>query len=265
MDKKTVSNALGELIKDLMTELDFLHEREKPDKSIECKTERGTPRFYIYDKKKKSKSYLNAGDEKTLRTYCQERYCRKLEQQLPGQITRLEKIEKTLGNVRDEQALFEELPEPVRRYAVPRLNRKQELIEGFYTEGRFADHNPYPKGEQYETDNGDFVRSKSELIIANMLHGMGIHYDYERVVYLKNGSRKYPDFTILNLKTGKKIIWEHFGRLDDEKYLNENLKKIEEYHRYGYIQGRNLIMTFESKERPLSTLHIRALIEQFLK
>ena len=60
------------------------------------------------------------------------------------------------------------------------------------------------------TSDGRRVRSKSELIIAEVLISMGIPFRYE---YPKTIGKilVHPDFTCLNVRTRKEFIWEHFG------------------------------------------------------
>ncbi len=262
MNLNEIKKMLKLQIKEMNLQLSEVSEREKPEGVLCCRIQEGVPRYYI--RKGNHEKYIRLGDEQTLRDYCQERFCRKLEQELPGQIKKLERVEQLLEKAKDEKDFYEELSEPIKKYAVPETSRQKEMIEGFYMDGRYADHNTYHKTDENRTEKGDIVRSKSELIIANMLYRRNIPYDYERVLYLKKGNKKYPDFTILNTNTGKLWIWEHFGRMDDPEYLNSNLEKINDYHKSGYIQGKNLIMTFETKEKPLSTVNVSNLIEQFL-
>lgn len=63
----------------------------------------------------------------------------------------------------------------------------------------------YEENLKFETDNGEMVCSKSEVIIANILHQYKdkILYKYERPLHLlANGQEKvvYSDFTILNIE-----------------------------------------------------------------
>ncbi len=60
----------------------------------------------------------------------------------------------------------------------------------------------------HKTKRGEMVRSKSEVIIANMLFDADINYLYEEPLQLKDGSIRSPDFTIS--KNGKTFYWEHF-------------------------------------------------------
>jgi len=66
------------------------------------------------------------------------------------------------------------------------------------------------------------VRSKSEVIIADRLFINAIPYEYERGLIVKIPKTAEcpetemvwnPDFRVLNVRTGKEYIWEHFGRM----------------------------------------------------
>lgn len=118
------------------------------------------------------------------------------------------------------------------------------------------------KAEQFESNplhtenlliraaDGTMVRSKSESMIASELFANTIPYRYECAMEIE-GYLVYPDFTIRHPMTGKVYIWEHFGMIDNEEYLERTLKKIRIYLRNGYIPGMNFIMTFETKQNPL--------------
>lgn len=60
------------------------------------------------------------------------------------------------------------------------------------------------------------VRSKSEVIIANLLHQAGIPLTYEEPLYAEDGRFFLPDFTLR--VGGEKYFWEHWGMLLDEGY-----------------------------------------------
>lgn len=128
--------------------------------------------------------------------------------------------------------------------------------------------NPFhPENLRFETDQGEIVRSKSEMIIANLLfqHKEDLLYKYERPLsVIMNGRLKsiYPDFTILNLHTGDILYWEHAGRLDDDVYANEFTKKLNTYSANQLLPGRDIILTFETSETPLDTSLVRQLIRQ---
>lgn len=69
----------------------------------------------------------------------------------------------------------------------------------------------------HRTSRGEFVRSKSELAIAEKLNGMGIAYVYEQPLQL-DGRMRWPDFTIVDDDSGVTYYWEHLGMLSDPQY-----------------------------------------------
>jgi hypothetical protein len=75
------------------------------------------------------------------------------------------------------------------------------------------------------TSRSEAVRSKSEVIIANLLHEKNIDYHYEHPLEL-GGIVKYPDFTIEDDDTGITYYWEHCGLLHDPSYRRRWNEKI---------------------------------------
>ncbi len=127
----------------------------------------------------------------------------------------------------------------------------------------------YPENLRYETEQGDMVRSKSEVIIANILYRnrRDILYKYERPLeVVENGRQKtiYPDFTILNKHTGKVTYWEHAGRMDDSHYANEFVKKMNTYIENDLLLGRDVVISFESLINPLDIKVVKRLVKQII-
>ncbi len=131
------------------------------------------------------------------------------------------------------------------------------------------------KSKEYKpmsiTDDIDFcsnrgirVRSKSELIIANILEQQNVPYRYEYPITLKNIGMVRPDFFCLNVRTRQELIWEHFGMMDNIAYANKNIAKIASYEQSGYYPGKNMIMTFETSQHAISSNIIKAMIENYL-
>jgi len=84
------------------------------------------------------------------------------------------------------------------------------------------------------TSRGEAVRSKSEVIIANLLHAKGIDYSYESPLEL-DGIVKYPDFTIEDDNTGIAYYWEHCGLLYDPAYNHRWQQKQKWYSEHGIL------------------------------
>jgi len=95
----------------------------------------------------------------------------------------------------------------------------------------------------HRTEKGELVRSKSEVIIANMLYSHHIDYAYEREVVFDNGITVHPDFIIYDEINGKEWFWEHCGMLEDPGYFRNWKRKEQTYKNNGIIENDNLIIT----------------------
>jgi len=115
-----------------------------------------------------------------------------------------------------------------------------------------------------ETDRGEMVRSKSELLIANTLNRLCIPYKYECPIEI-GSITIHPDFTIINPDTGRIYYWEHLGMADDRQYMNDAIKRLQLYEECGIALGHNLILTFETQSNPLNTRRIETAIKLYVK
>ena len=119
------------------------------------------------------------------------------------------------------------------------------------------------------TAKGECVRSKSEIIIADVLASLGIPYRYEfphelKCVESSRCVKVYSDFTCLNVRTRKEFVWEHFGMMDDAEYAQNAVVKIEMYQNSGYFLGDNFIFTMESRDKPLNSQMVQKLAKKYL-
>ena len=110
--------------------------------------------------------------------------------------------------------------------------------------------------------NGQKVRSKSEAIIATMLHVNKIPFHYEEALHL--GKRViYPDFTIRHPVAGQIYYWEHFGMMDNENYAQVAFRKMQLYNISGIMLSDTLLATYESEEAPLKSNIVENMIQQY--
>lgn len=112
----------------------------------------------------------------------------------------------------------------------------------------------------YITKKGERVRSKSEMIIANMLYDYGIPYKYECPL-LVGGEIFHPDFTILRLSDRQVVYYEHCGKMGDPGYVEDMIDRSRKYAFDGIFQGDRLFYTFESAKQPLDVRVITEMIE----
>jgi len=103
-------------------------------------------------------------------------------------------------------------------------------------------HEWYEEGKIHRTLTSLMVRSKSEVIIANILADLNIPFLYEVPLYAPDGTMYLPDFTI-NIH-GEQWYWEHLGMLTNQKYREHWENKKNWYKKHGFAD--NLITTTEN-------------------
>lgn len=114
------------------------------------------------------------------------------------------------------------------------------------------------EGLKFDTGLGFKVRSKSEAIIAMVLHKYGLIYKYEMHLYI-NGKSYCPDFVIID-KNKEIIIWEHFGMMDNRNYQKAANKKVGDYLSEDLVIGKNFLITSETSRMPLDI----SVVEEFV-
>ena len=124
-----------------------------------------------------------------------------------------------------------------------------------------------PKGfpedyPEHYTGKGERVRSKSEVMIADILSQENIPYRYECPLHLGK-TVIHPDFTILRAGDRETLYWEHLGMMDDPEYTGNALKRIRLYEKYGLYPGVRLILTMENAAFPLNSSVIRHMIQVY--
>ena len=229
---------------------------------------RGHVRFYKRKGKYDERQYLRRDQTATIASLAQKKYETRLLEAAKAEKEKLRScltlLSKT-GNS-DMNAVMTSMETEVLEFLKPDISTD----DGFAKKWLEAKYYRAKRGEGhiYETLNKDMVRSKSEVIIADRLFSAGIPYHYEQRLDLEdehfNTIKYYPDFTILNKRTRKIYYWEHLGNLGDPDYCFKNLTKLEHYSDNGILLGKNLILTFESQNKPLYTANVDRLIKEFL-
>ena len=129
-------------------------------------------------------------------------------------------------------------------------------IEGKFFEDRLI----------HKTERGEAVRSKSEVIIANILYAKGINYLYEKPLEI-DGVVKYPDFTIDDDNTGETYYLEHLGMLSLPTYKQAWEEKLRWYEEHGILprergggERGTLIVTEDSAEGGIDSAAVSQMI-----
>ncbi len=127
---------------------------------------------------------------------------------------------------------------------------------------------PYAEHLIHKTEKGHLVRSKSELVIANILYQNDVKYEYERL-YEGSVDAKHlrPDFSFVTAD-GDLIIWEHLGMMDRDDYRRGWEWKYQWYKNNGFIEGETLFTSEDNNRDGLDSttlkqiaLKIKSLIE----
>ena len=148
----------------------------------------------------------------------------------------------------------------------------QELISPYFqspskqlsdwANASYEQNTSFPEGLVHKTLSGKLVRSKSESMIDMILSQYQLAFRYEPKLILGE-IVVYPDFVIRHPQTGELFYWEHFGKLDDPKYVVRMNEKLQVYISHGIIPSVNLILTFETSKHPLTIDKIERLVEEY--
>lgn len=263
MGKSTIINEMKKKKGRLEAMEKHVHKNKNGEKLV-IRHQEGSPRYYLKGKDGKA-SYLSKAQAQIIRELAQMRYETALLRAAKDEKAAVEKCIKILKNCKDTDKVFDEMPDELKPYIIADVLTDRGYAQKWQSE-KVASARPLKDGEGYKTLRGEFVRSKSEVIIADRLYTRGIPYRYEICfpMEFEDISYVYPDFEILNVRTRQEFLWEHLGMLGDEGYSETQLKKISGYARSGFIPGKNLLLSFESRNRPLDTFYVDALIDSFL-
>lgn len=152
--------------------------------------------------------------------------------------------------------------------------RKVMVVPAILSDREFIDEwkrvhegemNIYPEKGQYLTNKGEYVRSKSEKILADIFNKFEIPYVYEPKFVLADGRVIYPDFALLNVEMRKTVYWEHFGLVNDGGYAIKTLSKLGHYEKSGLIIGDTLLFSMESEVLPLDIKQVEKKVIEHLK
>ena len=256
--EKELRDALQELIELEAQAKRFV--KGAPAGKLRCAINKGCYQYYI------GKEYQGKKKRNLVEKIAQKEYSLQLLDCIKKQIHALESLLMTLEkhSLDDVYAKLH----PARRQLVKPYIKPLEIInEEFekikYKGKGFAEDDT----TAYYTEKGERVRSKSEKIIADTLYKRGILYHYELPLELKYRNRTivvYPDFTVLNKRTGKKYYLEHLGMMDKISYCESAMQKIDMYEKNGILLGDELIITHETSGSPLDSNVLERYVERFL-
>ena len=116
--------------------------------------------------------------------------------------------------------------------------------------------------------NGIRMRSRGEVVIAQVLDSLGLEYKYEIRIMI-DGDEYYPDFAVFLPVFQRFFFIEFLGKADDKKYMVRNGLKIGTYINAGMIINEDLLI-FEGTSKSMPdvetiTEDIVALISKYCR
>ena len=233
-----------------------------PEGSLRISRNRNMTQYYKRINPKDSNgTYIREEDMKTAYQLAQKDYDQKVLKSIEKELKAISKYKEAYPDKSAEQ-IYESLHLARQRLIQPIKESDEEFIARWESVEYVGKDFSYDTSEHY-TAKGERVRSKSEVIIADALNRAGIPYRYEYPMYIKGLDYFNPDFTILDVKKRKEIIWEHLGLMEKPEYAEKNVYKINCFENSGYHMGDNLICTFETKQNPLNQKTVQAIIQKY--
>lgn len=252
--------ALQELIDWYTALAKSLSEKKYSEGRLRISTKHGKPQFYLMNKGRER--YLKKTRPDTIRQYAQKGY----------ELGLLKKIAPWLETLKDMRTAIT-AGDPVLQTQRTLRPARKELVELIHVpDSAFVaawKAVPYARmavdSDEFRTDNGEFVRSKSELIIANELFKAGVPYRYEYPVIIAETKKQLrPDFFCLNVRTRQQFVWEHFGMMQKPDYQDKAFEKIMLYRMHKVLPDCEFICTQENLTRPLNVTYVKYLIKTYL-
>ena len=249
---------LTKLIKDKQKAL-----TRTPEGTLRITHRKGCPQYHCYTEPfRKDEKYVSTKKMPFIRSLAQKSYDAAVLKSASEELSALQNCYNAYPGKTAEE-VYDSLTLDRKALVTPIIETDDAFIrkwkETEYEGKGFTDDYP-----EMITDSGIRVRSKSEVIIADLLDRNNLPYRYEYPLFLDDGRLIYPDFTILNVRLRKEILWEHLGMMDDPEYAETAVRKLNSLAHSGYLPGDNLILTFETRNAPLNTTLLKKLISRYL-
>ncbi|WP_425754967.1 hypothetical protein ACPW7J_08400 [Ihubacter sp. rT4E-8] len=234
--------------------------KDLPEGKLSVNMVKGKP--YYFRLLNGKKTYLGNGDNEVVQAL-QKRYF--LEESLKrmecNQIL-LDQLAKGYCEA-DVQDLILQAPKAYRQMPLDSFHLSETDFSGWGSSS-YERNLKYPENLVHRTLKGDFVRSKSEAIISNLLFTKEIEYRYEELITI-HGKSISPDFRIAVKSENRIKLLEHFGMIGNPNYLEDAMWKIKFYLENGLKPWEDVIFTFEDIHGNINTQLIDEILESFCR
>jgi len=226
------------------------------------KKRKGVQFYYLSKKGQRNGKYIPKNKKDFAIKLIQQNYETESLQAMKREVILIRDFMKTYKE-KSFESVYEKMSDARKQFVTPFTLPTAIYIENWYKQ-RCINELFLPEGLKFKTNREELVRSKTEVIIANVLNNLGIPYLYENEIKIGN-KKYYPDFTCLNINNRKTFLWEHLGLMDDVEYSEKVVNKLSVYEANGYFPGKNLILTMETKDLPLTPQRIEKIAKIYLQ
>lgn len=230
-----------------------------PEGTVRIRTENNRGIYYhIVDKKDTNGVYISRKEDDFARKLAQKEYERNYKKHATSELKAINRFMSEMDKYNCNKCyskLSTARKELIKPFEISDMEYAKKWKSITYEGLKFREDDT----TNYITDAGERVRSKSELVIANLLYKNNIPYKYECPLNINNNII-YPDFTVLNARKRKVIYWEHFGMMGDTEYSNNAIRKIVSYSKSNILIGDRLITTFETANNSIDLEQLNKLI-----
>ncbi|MBR5752852.1 MAG: hypothetical protein IKX83_00035 [Clostridia bacterium] len=193
--------------------------------------------------------YLNEKNRSQVYLLAQKKYDERLLRVLENELAQVKKGKALQFS--DLTKVYDTFPDTWRPFIEPHVLSDALFIEQWLKDMRMS-------------ASGEDFKSKSERLYDKFYNELLVPHVYEPSLYLEGYGTVRPDFAVLNVRTRQTFYHEHFGKMDDPDYCAKALAKLACYHRNGYFEGKNLLITMESSQRPTDFDEATLLFQEFL-
>lgn len=109
------------------------------------------------------------------------------------------------------------------------------------------------KNKRYRSDLGEWMRSKLEVRVANVMNKANISYIYEASAILPNAGERWPDFVVRGGGDPENDVYIEVAGFPGEEYDKRHRLKLDAYRKLditkeGGLGGRLIILDYREKD-----------------
>ncbi len=236
--------------------------KDAPDGELRAAKNGRTVQYFIrYEGGDTNGKYLKKEERGLAKTIAQKEYDNKVLLAAKEEYKILKRLMKVYMNKN-----IESVPEKIAPLKMALVTPVEKSDEEYVEEWLAQEYEPfdyYSEALTYENSKGIKMRSKSEVLISNILDELGIPYLYEKPLRLPDNRKVGPDFTLLDMRNRQEVYLEHLGMLDNMDYMQKNIRKIGEYEDAGIYRGTRLLITYETKNKQFNVKRIKGMLAEY--